>query len=102
MLLLLSMAGIPPLVGFYSKFFILQNLIFKGNLVIATIAIIFTVVSTYYYLRIIQFMYFKDPEKEINISVGLDIKAILFLNIVFIVMLSIYPNSWIAFFNSIL
>lgn len=55
---LLSIAGIPPLAGFFTKFYILFNLIENNFYFISIIAIILSVVASYYYIRIIQFMFF--------------------------------------------
>ena len=55
---LLSIAGIPPLAGFFSKFYILYSLIENNLYVVSAIAIILSVIASYYYIRIIQWMYF--------------------------------------------
>jgi NADH-quinone oxidoreductase subunit N len=57
---LLSIAGIPPLAGFYSKYLVLINVIDNGYYLIALIAVIGSAISTFYYLRIIKWMFFKD------------------------------------------
>lgn len=63
---MLSMAGIPPLAGFFAKFYILKSLVTAGSLnFVIIIAIISSVISTYYYLRIIKIMYFSDNESGI-------------------------------------
>lgn len=59
-LTLLSIAGIPPLVGFFSKFYILYSLIENNLYIIAIFAIILSVIASYYYIRIIQFMFFNN------------------------------------------
>lgn len=61
MIFLLSMAGIPPLLGFLSKFYIFKLAIEHGNVFITVIALLTSALSAYFYLNIIALMYFKDP-----------------------------------------
>jgi proton-translocating NADH-quinone oxidoreductase chain N len=63
-----SMAGIPPLSGFFSKFFILYGLISSGDIVVALLLIIISAVSTFYYLRIIKIIYFETIESNLKIE----------------------------------
>ena len=57
---LLSVAGIPPLAGFFSKYLVLYNTILNEYWVLAFIAIITSAISTFYYLRIIKFLFFSS------------------------------------------
>ena len=59
-LCLLSIAGIPPLAGFFSKYLVLLSLVSNDFIILATIAVIASVVGAFYYLRIIKIAYFKD------------------------------------------
>jgi len=54
LVVMLSMAGVPPFIGFYSKLFILQQVIAEGYVILAVIAVVFAVISAYYYLKIIK------------------------------------------------
>ena len=58
LVVMLSMAGVPPFIGFYSKLFILQQVVAEGYVILAITAVIFAVISAYYYLQIIKTMYF--------------------------------------------
>ncbi len=60
---MLSLAGIPPFLGFWSKLLVFQAAISSGLIVLAVAALIGTVIGTYYYLRIIKVMYFDDAAK---------------------------------------
>ena len=91
---MLSMAGVPPFIGFYSKFFILQQVISAGFVTIAIIAVVFAVVSAYYYLQIIKSMYFNEPEGEITIVAPMDIRLILSINAILILVVGIFPDFW--------
>jgi len=59
-LCLLSIAGIPPLAGFFSKYLVLLSLVSHGFIIFATISVIASVIASFYYLRIIKIAYFKD------------------------------------------
>ncbi len=67
MLILLSLAGIPPFAGFFAKFFVLDALIQAGQVELAIIAVLATVIGAYYYLRVIRVMYFDKPEDGVEI-----------------------------------
>jgi NADH-quinone oxidoreductase subunit N len=63
-LFMFSLAGIPPLVGFYAKFAVLQALVSTGNhtyIVLAVIAVLLSLVGAYYYLRVVKTMFFDEP-----------------------------------------
>jgi len=66
LLIMLSLGGIPPLVGFYAKFLILQAVVNAGYPSIAVIALTFTVIGAFYYLRIVHLMYFADQNQNQN------------------------------------
>lgn len=61
LLIMFSLAGVPPLVGFYAKFQILQAVIVAGYPWFAILALLFTVIGAFYYLRVIRVMYFEEP-----------------------------------------
>jgi len=94
LIVMLSMAGVPPMLGFYSKFFILQQLVSAGFVTIAIIAVVFAVISAYYYLQIIKSMYFEDSEKEIVVSAPMDMKLILSINAILILVIGLFPDFW--------
>ena len=64
MVFLLSLAGIPPLVGFFGKFYLFKLAIEQGYVTLTTIALLTSAVSAYYYLGVVKEMYFKQPEGE--------------------------------------
>ena len=63
-LLMFSMAGVPPLVGFFGKFFVFQAAIDAGLVLLALAGVLASVVAAFYYLRIVKLMYFDDPGEE--------------------------------------
>ena len=94
LVIMFSMAGVPPFIGFYSKFFVLQQVVSAGFVTIAIIAVVFAVISAYYYLQIIKSMYFNESEKEITVSAPMDIKLILSINAVLILVVGLFPDFW--------
>ena len=94
LVVMLSMAGVPPFIGFYSKLFILQQVVAQGYVILAIAAVIFAVISAYYYLQIIKTMYFDDVDKEILVSAPLDMKVVLSINGILILVVGLMPSFW--------
>jgi NADH-quinone oxidoreductase subunit N len=64
MVIMLSLAGVPPLVGFFSKFYLFKLAIEQGHVTLTVIALLTSAVAAYYYLAVVALMYFKDPAPE--------------------------------------
>jgi len=94
LVVMLSMAGVPPFIGFYSKFFILQQVISAGFVTVAIIAVVFAVISAYYYLQIIKSMYFNDADQELTIAAPMDMKLVLSINATLILVVGLFPDFW--------
>ena len=94
LVVMLSMAGVPPFIGFYSKLFILQQVISEGYVILAVVAVIFAVISAYYYLQVIKTMYFDESDKEIIVSAPIDLKVVLSLNGILILIIGLMPSFW--------
>ena len=102
LVVMLSMAGVPPFIGFYSKLFILQQVIAEGYVILAVIAVVFAVISAYYYLQIIKTMYFDDADKEITVSAPLDMRVVLSINGILILLVGLMPSFWMSLSVSLL
>jgi len=85
MVLMLSMAGVPPTVGFYSKLLVIQSVVQAGMIPLAVLAVLFAVVGAYYYLRVIKLMYFDDASETTPIQGGRDIQVLLGVNALMLV-----------------
>ena len=94
LVVMLSMAGVPPFIGFYSKLFILQQVVAEGYVILAVLAVIFAVISAYYYLQIIKTMYFSHKDKSIVIYAPLDMKVLLSINGILILLVGLMPSFW--------
>ncbi len=93
LIILFSLAGIPPLAGFFAKFYVFMAVIEQSMYFLAIIGLLSTVIAAFYYLRIIKIIYF-DPEKEryeTNHHIGL--KITLALSTIFILIYFIYPSG---------
>ncbi len=80
LLLMFSMAGVPPTVGFYAKLLVLQAVIDAGFLWLAAVAVLFSVIGAFYYLRVVKLMYFDKPTDNAQILGGTDMRALLSVN----------------------
>ena len=93
LIILFSLAGIPPLAGFFAKFYIFMAVIEQSMYFLAVIGLLSTVIAAFYYLRIIKIIYF-DPEKEkyeTNHHIGL--KITLIVSTLFILAYFVYPSG---------
>lgn len=95
-LVLFSMAGVPPMVGFFAKLMVLKAVIEAGMMWLAVTAVIFAVIGAFYYLRVIKYMYFDEPETETTITAPVDFGAALTLNGIMIIGLGIFSSSLIT------
>ncbi|RMX07629.1 NADH-quinone oxidoreductase subunit NuoN [Corticibacter populi] len=95
-----SMAGIPPLVGFYAKFAVLQALVSTGSglhVALAVFAVMMSLVGAFYYLRVVKVMYFDAPDAQTGaITARWDIKAVLAANGGLVLLLGILPGGLMA------
>jgi NADH-quinone oxidoreductase subunit N len=93
-----SLAGVPPLVGFYAKLVVLDTLLASGltsHLVLAIFAVLVSLVGAFYYLRIVKVMYFDAPPKHVptRIEAGKDVRVVLSLNGALVLLLGLLPGG---------
>jgi NADH-quinone oxidoreductase subunit N len=89
-MLLFSMAGVPPLAGFFAKFYVFLAAIKAGLYTLAVIGVLASVVGAYYYLMIIKVIYFDEPEAEFEL-LPLELKAVLGVTGLFVLLFFVYP-----------
>ncbi len=92
MVVMLSMAGVPPMVGFYAKLTVLQEVVSAGYLWIALVAVFMSVLGAFYYLRALKFMFFDVPDNEITLTPSMDTQLVLGLNGLIIVGFGLFPS----------
>jgi NADH-quinone oxidoreductase subunit N len=96
LLLMFSMAGVPPTVGFYAKLSVLQAVVEIGYVWLAVAAVLFSLVGAFYYLRIVKLMYFDTPHDTTPITTSLDTRFILSANGLAVLALGILPQPLMA------
>ncbi|MDR3436667.1 NADH-quinone oxidoreductase subunit NuoN [Telmatospirillum sp.] len=93
---MLSMAGIPPLAGFWGKFYVFMAAIDKGYVGLAIIGVVTSVVSAFYYLRIIKVMYFDEPVEVLDHGTGKGLSFIVAVNAVLVALFIFAPSSLVS------
>jgi NADH-quinone oxidoreductase subunit N len=101
-MMLFSLAGIPPLAGFWAKLSVLQSLLAAGGVYyigLAVIAVVFSLIGAYYYIRVVKVMYFDQPERDDPvwpIAPLRDANAVLSVNGMLILLLGLFPSALLA------
>ena len=102
LIILFSLAGIPPMAGFFAKFYIFMSVIESGMYALAIIGLITTVISAFYYLRIIKIIYFDKPKKPFDNIYDWGLKTSLILSSILVLTYFIYPSVLTNAVNNIL
>ena len=97
LVVLFSLAGIPPLAGFFAKFYVFMSVIEQSMFFLAIVGLLATVVSAFYYLRIIKIIYFDNEREKYDTNHGIGLKLSLTLTTILILIYFTYPNSLIDF-----
>jgi NADH-quinone oxidoreductase subunit N len=95
-MLLFSLAGIPPLAGFFAKFYVFLAAIHAGLYALAVIGVLLSVVGAYYYLRIVKIMYFDAPAERFE-PMDTPLAVVLGITGLFILLYFVYPAPLVAF-----
>lgn len=99
LIFLLSLAGIPPLAGFYGKYFIFLSLIESRHYVLASLAVLYAVFGLYYYMRIANAMLMRQPLEKDLLPLSWGMRAALGVTAVATVFIGIFPNWFIEAVN---
>jgi NADH-quinone oxidoreductase subunit N len=91
MLLMLSLAGLPPTVGFYAKLAVLQSAVAAGQIWLAVAAVVFSLIGAFYYLRIVKLMYFDEPRDAAAIGGGLGVRVLMSANGLALLFFGVFP-----------
>jgi NADH-quinone oxidoreductase subunit N len=92
MLIMFSLAGVPPMVGFDSKLAVLQAVIEAGYVWLAVVAVLFSLVGAFYYLRVVKLMYFDEPEQTAPIQPQPDMRFLVSANGLAMLVLGVIPQ----------
>jgi len=92
LLLMFSLAGLPPTVGFYAKLSVLEAVLGTGQVWLAVVAVAFSLVGAFYYLRVVKLMYFDEPQDSGAIAPRLDMRILISANGLAVLVLGILPQ----------
>ena len=95
-ILMFSLAGVPPMMGFAAKFSVLQAVLGTGQVWLTVLAVLFSLIGAFYYLRVVKMMWFDEPLDNSPIVVKLDMRIVLSLNGVAIVLLGLFPGALLS------
>lgn len=93
LLIMFSMAGIPPIVGFFAKLGVLEALVNARIIWLAALALVFAIIGAYYYLRVVKVMYFEAPDNPSPIEIAKDAQMMLSVNGLAVLLLGIFPGA---------
>ncbi len=93
MVLMFSMAGLPFFVGFFAKFMVLQAVVNAGYMWLAVLAVAFSLVGAFYYLRVVKLMYFDAPTDNAPLEVSIDMRVLLSVNGLLVALLGVMPGA---------
>jgi NADH-quinone oxidoreductase subunit N len=96
LMLMFSMAGVPPFVGFWAKLAVIQAVLNVDLLWLAVVAVLFSVIGAYYYLRVVKLMYFDEPSERRALEGSGAVRFVLSLNGLAVLVLGIYPGLLLA------
>ena len=96
LILMFSMAGVPPLVGFWAKWFVIKEIVAMGYIWLAAMAVLFSVIGAYYYLRIVKLMYFDSPDQMTALKASKTMRFVLSVNGLALLVLGFIPRLLMA------
>lgn len=101
LIVMFSMAGIPPLVGFYAKLAVIKSIVDIGLISVAVLVVVISVIGAFYYLRVIKVMYFDEAEEAYEIDAPTDMRMMVSANAVAVLGLGLFPGSLMALCASV-
>jgi len=93
LIVMFSMAGVPPTLGFYAKFAVLQAALQAGFLWLVVFAVLMAVIGAFYYLRVIKMMYFDEPQDQHLIQAPMDMRVVLSINAFALLVIGLMPQG---------
>ena len=92
LMVMFSMAGVPFFIGFFAKFSVLQAVVAAGYMWLAIVAVLFSLIGAFYYLRVVKVMYFDAPDDETPLTVGNDMRILISANGLAVALLGMFPQ----------
>ncbi|MES9936817.1 MAG: NADH-quinone oxidoreductase subunit NuoN [Sedimenticola sp.] len=96
LLLMFSMAGVPPTVGFFAKMFVLEAVVSVDMTWLALVGVFFSIIGAFYYLRIVKLMYFDKPVDDTPLTASLDTRLALSVNGLAMLILGMFPAGLLS------
>lgn len=93
LLIMFSMAGVPPTVGFFAKLWVLEAVLNADMAWLAGVAVLFSVVGAFYYIRLVKLMYFDKSESDTLITADVDLKVVVSVNGLLMLILGLFPGA---------
>jgi NADH-quinone oxidoreductase subunit N len=93
LMVMFSMAGVPPFVGFYAKLVVLGSVLDAGLVWLAAAGVLFAVIGAYYYIRLVWYMYFAEPEDDTPLAAASDMRIVVSANGLGLLALGIFPGA---------
>lgn len=97
LIFMFSLTGIPPTAGFIGKFYLFMSAIKAGYTWLAVVAVIFSAISAYFYLRVVMLMYMKEPKTEVSLSTSMPAGIAIAVTVIAVLILGIFPSGIIEF-----
>ncbi|OIQ99260.1 NADH-quinone oxidoreductase subunit N [mine drainage metagenome] len=92
-MLMFSMAGVPFFIGFFAKFSVLLAVVDTGHVWLAVVAVFFSLIGAFYYLRVVKLMYFDQPTDNVPIVASFDMRLVLSANGLAVALFGIFPQA---------
>ncbi len=92
LIFMFSLTGIPPTAGFIGKFYVFMEAINAGYTYLAVIAVVFSVISAFFYLRVVMNMYMKDPKEEVTLTTTSSLNLALAITTVMVILIGVFPS----------
>jgi len=96
MILMFSMAGVPPFLGFWAKMSVLREVVAVDMVWLAAVSVVFSIIGAYYYLRVIKIMYFDKSETTEAIRCSVDMRVMISLNAILVLMIGLFPDALLS------
>lgn len=96
LILMFSMAGVPPFLGFWAKLSVLEEVVSSGMIWLAVVAVVFSIIGVFYYLRIIKLMYFDEPTGEEELECSADMRLMISANALMVLGIGLFPGALMA------
>jgi len=93
LMIMFSMAGVPPFVGFWAKLYVLQSVLDAGLVWLAAVGMLFAVIGAYYYIRVVWYMYFAEATDNEPLSAAADVRIVISANALGLLALGLFPGG---------